>query len=540
MAPTTPRTRYARSGDLSIAYQVVGDGPIDLVHAPGFISHLEYGWQEPRYERYLRRLAGFSRLILFDKRGTGMSDRTAGIAPLVERMDDVRAVMDAAGSQRAVVFGFSESAPLAMLFAATYPERTSALVLYAAYAAEVRAPDYPWGPTAEELATLLDDLARTAHETWGALGVPGGVDDLLETIAPSAARDEMFRSWFAGFQRLAVSPGAMVSLHRMNATIDVRALLPTIRVPTLVLHRTGPGQEGVAEPGRYVAARIPEARLVELPGVDYLPWVGDVDAIVDEIEEFVTGIRPDRQPVSVLATVLVSEIDDGAQREVVTGDRRRADVHGRFEALVAREIRDRRGRIASLSDGHVRATFDSPLRAIETAEAIRHHAGSLRLAIRTGLHTGECEIGDGRLTGTAAAFAESVVGFAAPGEVLVSSTVKDLVGGAGLRFGDRGNRTLAGEASDRRLFAVLAVEPGDPMSVDPRSSPPPPSFLTPREREVFSLVARGMTNRQISETLNIGERTAESHVASILAKCGLANRAQIAAGAVPGRGSTDL
>ena len=225
-----PRTRYAKSGDLSIAYQVVGDGPVDLVYAPPAVSHLEYAWEEPGYARYLRRLAAFSRLILFDKRGTGLSDRAAGIAPLEERMDDVRAVMDAAGSERAVLFGASESAPLACLFAATYPDRTAALILYTAYAAEVRQPDYPWPPPAAEHGENLDEKARTIHEDWGNV-------DWLADVAPSVADDPAFRAWFGTFLRLGASPGAVVALDRMNAAIDVRHVLPAIRVPTLVLHR---------------------------------------------------------------------------------------------------------------------------------------------------------------------------------------------------------------------------------------------------------------------------------------------------------------
>src|SRR5829696_4323191 len=225
-----PRTRYARNGDVSIAFQVVGDGPIDLVQGPGSVSHLEYAWEEPGYARYLRRLASFSRMILFDKRGTGLSDRSAGIASMEERMDDVRAVMDAADSARAVLYGVSESAPLACLFAATYPERTAALILYAAYASDTRKPDYPWSSTAEERATQLDDLSATIHETWGNV-------DWIHDVAPSAANDPAFRTWFSTFLKLGASPGAMVTLERMDALIDVRHVLPTIRVPTLVLHR---------------------------------------------------------------------------------------------------------------------------------------------------------------------------------------------------------------------------------------------------------------------------------------------------------------
>ncbi len=291
-----PRTKYARNGDVSIAYQVVGDGPIDLVHGSGSVSHVEYSWEEPGFARYLRRLASFSRLITFDKRGTGLSDRSAGIASMEVRMDDVRAVMDASGSKRAILFGISESAPLACLFAATYPERVSALILYAAYASEVRKPDYPWPRTAETFAADLDELATTIHETWG------NVDDLA-AFAPSVADDPAFRTWFSTLRRLGSSPGAFVALERMDSMIDVRHVLPTIRVPTLVLHRLDCQVYNVNH-GRYVAAHIPGARLVELPGSDYLPIVGDVDALVDEIEAFVTGTRPVASPDHVLATVL--------------------------------------------------------------------------------------------------------------------------------------------------------------------------------------------------------------------------------------------
>src|SRR5829696_474304 len=331
-----PRTRYARNGDVSIAYQVVGDGAIDLVHAPGSFSHLEYAWEEPGYAQYLRRLATFSRLILFDKRGTGLSDRSMGIASMEERMDDVRAVMDAAGSERAVLFGASESAPLSCLFAATYPERTAALILYAAYASDMRKPGYPWPPSAEERAVQLDDLAATIHETWGDV-------DWLTDAAPSVADDPAFRTWFSTFCRLGASPGAVVALERMDAVIDVRHVLPAIQVPTLVLHRLDTRYYNV-EHGRYVAARIPGAQLVELPGADYFPFVGDTNALIDEIEAFVTGTRPVAVPDHVLATVLVSEVAATAGRVVALGDRRWGDLQEQFQALAGREIDRFRGR----------------------------------------------------------------------------------------------------------------------------------------------------------------------------------------------------
>src|SRR5829696_6181181 len=368
-----PRTRYARNGDLSIAYQVVGDGPIDLVHGPGSVSHLEYAWEEPGYARYLRRLATFSRLILFDKRGTGLSDRSAGIATMEERMDDVRAVMDAAGSGRAVLFGVSESAPLSCLFAATYPERTAALILYAAYASEVRQPDYPWASTSEERAAQLDELAATVHETWGDI-------DWLADLVPSLASDPAFRTWCSTYQRLGASPGAFVALQRMDAMIDVRHVLPTIRVPTLVLHRLGTRNYNV-EHGRYVAAHIPGAQLVELPGVDYFPFAGDADALIDEIEAFVTGTRPAGVPDHVLATVLVSEVAATAGRVVALGDRRWGDLQERFQALASREIARFQGRPREVTGDRAVATFDGPARAIRCAEAIGEAARNLALPI---------------------------------------------------------------------------------------------------------------------------------------------------------------
>ncbi len=521
-----PRTKYARSGDLSIAYQVIGDGPVDLVQGPGSISHLEYAWEEPRYAHYLRRFATFSRHITFDKRGTGLSDRAAGIASLEERMDDVRAVMDAAGSARAVLFGVSESAPLACLFAATYPERTAALILYAAYASEVRQPDYPWPPTAEELTAHLDASAGTIHETWGS-------PDDIATVAPSHADDPAFRTWWSTFLRLGASPGAAIALERMNAAIDVRHVLSAIRVPTLVLHRLHTRDYRVDE-GRYVAAHIPGARLVELPGVDYFPFTGDADTLVDEIETFVTGARPTTVPDHVLATVLIIELAGTAERAVALGDRRWADRQDRFQAMTLRELGRFRGRPQELTGDRVVATFDGPARAIRYASEIGTAAQDIGLATRTGLNTGECELRGDRVSGVAVSLAAWVASQAAPGEILVSSTVKDLVAGAGLLFADRGARALTGGPGEWRLFAVLPAAREDAEFPSPAGPPPPskpPAALTRREREVLPLVARGLSNRQIADALSIGERTAESHVASILAKLGVASRAKLAAGA---------
>ena len=524
-----PRTKYARNGDLSIAYQVVGDGSIDLVHAPGSVSHLEYAWEEPVLARFLRRLATFSRLILFDKRGTGLSDRSAGIASMEERMDDVRAVMDAAGSGRAVLFGVSESAPLACLFAATYPERTAALILYAAYASEVRKPDYPWPPSAEERAVQLDDLSATIHESWGDV-------DWLADVAPSRASDPAFRTWFSTFLRLGASPGAVVTLERMDALIDVRHVLPTIRVPTLVLHRRDTHNYNV-EHGRYVAAHIPGAQLVELPGADYFPFVGDTDALIDEIEAFVTGARPIAVPDHVLATILVSEVAATTGRVIALGDRRWGDLQERFQALAGREIDRFRGHPRELTGDRVVATFNGPARAIRCAEAIGDAARDLDLPIRSGLHTGECEVRDDHVSGVAVRLAVWIASQAAPDDILVSSTVKDLVAGAGLHFADRGSWSLDGMPGDWRLFALLPTPEQDADPVPGRTNRadirPTTSnaALTRREREVLPLVAQGLSNRQIADVLSIGERTVEGHVANILAKWGLATRTQLAVAA---------
>jgi pimeloyl-ACP methyl ester carboxylesterase/DNA-binding CsgD family transcriptional regulator/class 3 adenylate cyclase len=516
------RTRYARSGDLSIAYQVIGDGPIDLVHAPPYISHLEYAWEDPSFAHYLHRLAAFSRLILFDKRGTGLSDRVAGVAPLAERMDDVRAVMDAVGSEQAVLYGMSESTPLALLFAATYPERTAALVLYGAYASETWASDYPWSPTAEELTASLDAMAGTIHEDWGS-------GDDLAFLAPTRMNDAAFRTWFSTYQRLSASPGAVIDLARMNAIIDVRHVLSAIHVPTLVLCRRGTG-DSVVEQSRYVASHVAGAQLVELPGVDYLPYVGDADALVDEIEAFVTGTRPTAVPNSVLATVLTIEIADPAGQALALGNRRWGELQQRFQELLRRELIRFQGRMQDHSGDRIVATFDGPARAIQSAVALSATTRELGLVTRTGLHVGECELRDGRVSGTAVPLSAWVADQAMPGEILVTSTVRDLVSGAGLPFADLGVRSVGAGAGEWRLYAVRAeADPGLTPLLVPAGAEPPRVTLTRRENDVLPLVARGLTNQQIADALSISERTVESHVSSILAKWGLTSRTQLAA-----------
>jgi len=434
-----PRIQYAKSGDVNIAYQVVGDGPFDLVLVPGWVSHLELGWEEPSVARFLHRLASFSRLIMLDKRGTGLSDRVslAELPTLEQRMDDVRAVMDAAGSKRAALFGISEGGSMASLFAATYPERTSALVLYASNAR------HPLGSlTAEQLQPILDATERS----WGQ-----GID--LPMWAPSRGNDPQLKQWYARWQRQAASPGAAVALLRMDAEIDISDVLPAIRVPTLILHRAGDQAVPVSE-SRYMAERIPGAKYVELPGMDHFPMAGDSDAILDEIQELLTGVRPAPEPDRVLATVLFTDIVRSTQRAAELGDRRWHDLLDSYYALARRELGQFRGReINTTGDGFL-ATFDGPARGIRCACALNDSVGQLGITIRAGLHTGECEVMGEDVGGIAVHIGARVAAKAAAGEVLVSSTVKDLVAGSGLEFEERGSHRLKGVPEQWRLFAV--------------------------------------------------------------------------------------
>jgi class 3 adenylate cyclase/pimeloyl-ACP methyl ester carboxylesterase len=438
-----PRTRYAKSGDVSIAYQIAGDGPLDLIYVPGWVSHIELAWEEPSLARMLERLASFSRLILFDKRGTGLSDRVpeSKLPTLEQRMDDVRAVMEAAGSEEAAIFGWSEGGNMSMLFAATYPERTIALITCGAFAKRLRAPDYPWAPTQEQRQAFFDLI----EGDWG-----GTVD--LPNIAPSAIGNRRFEDWWAGYLRAGASPGAALALARMNTEIDVRHVLPAIAVPTLVLHRTGDLDAHVEE-GRFLAQWIPGAKFVELPGSDHLPFVGDVDSVVDEIEEFLTGARG-AEPDRVLTTVMFIDLVGSTERAAELGDRRWKEVLESYRALVRAELARFRGReVETAGDGFL-ARFDGPARAIRCACAVIRGLEALEIGARVGLHTGECEVSGDKLAGIAVHTGARVATLAEPGEVLVSSTVKDLVAGSGIRFTDRGRRVLKGVPGRWRLFAV--------------------------------------------------------------------------------------
>jgi len=439
-----PETRYAKSGDLHIAYQVSGNGPGDLLFVPGFVSHLEYDWEHPLPSRFFRRLSSFSRLIRFDKRGTGLSDRVSEMPSLEQRMDDVSAVMDAAGSEKAALFGISEGGPMSLLFAASYPERTKALALYGTYARRSWAPDYPFGRTEEEWSTALERLEREWGSDWG-----------IEIWAPSMGHDENYRRFRANYLRFAASPGAAAGVWRMNRDIDVRHVLPTIRVPTLILHRTGDRLVSI-ENARYMAGAISGAKFVKLPGIDHQVWVGDADSILTEIEEFLTGVRPHPEPDRVLATVLFTDIVGSTERAAEIGDRKWRELIEAYYSLARRQLERFRGReINTAGDGFF-ASFDGPARAIRCAIAILEGVRSLGFEVRAGVHTGECEVMGKDLGGIAVHIGARVAALAGPGEVLATSTVKDLVAGSGLRFEDRGMQTLKGVPSKWHLYSVMS------------------------------------------------------------------------------------
>jgi len=439
-----PQTKYARSGDVHIAYQALGNGPLDLVFSPGWVTHLEGAWDYPPFARFYERLASFSRLIILDRRGTGLSDRVVDTAlpTLEERMDDLRAVLDAVGSQRAGLFGVSEAGPMSALFAATYPERVAALVLYGSYAKFLQDDTYPAGMPVDTFRGYTEMIEQRWGEPFA-----------LEVLAPSMAADPTFRSWWGRQQRLGASPGAALALLRMAAEIDVRHVLPAVHVPTLVLHRTGDRLLPVSG-GRYLAQHILHAKYVEFAGDDHPQFLGDVDALLGEVQEFLTGARHVAEPDRVLATVMFTDIVGSTERAHVLGDRRWRDVLEGHHAVVRRELARHRGREVDTAGDGFFAVFDGPARAIRCACAIRDAVAPLGIAIRAGLHTGECEVMGDKLSGIAVHIGARVAGNAASGEVLVSSTVKDLVAGSGLAFTDRGVHALKGVPGRWQLFAV--------------------------------------------------------------------------------------
>jgi class 3 adenylate cyclase/pimeloyl-ACP methyl ester carboxylesterase len=434
---TPPETRYAKSGDVSIAYQVVGSGQLDLVFVPGFVSNLDLNWEQEGWADFFSRLAGFSRLILFDKRGTGLSDRIAGAPDLEVRMDDVRAVMDAASSERAAVFGVSEGGAMSMLFAATYPERTRALVLYGTYANYLT-----WVLSGERLQNFIQLIERG----WG-------TGDTVEFFMPSKMSDEAFRREWGRRERQGASPAAAIALTRMNTEIDVRPILPAIRVPTLVLHRTGDPRVDV-EAGRYIGLHIPGAKYVELPGEDHTPF--DItNRIIDEVEEFLTGSRGEIEADRVLATVMFTDIVDSTKRAAELGDRRWRALLDRHDSTVRQQLARFRGQeVKNLGDGFL-ATFDGPARAVRCGSSICESMRPLGIAVRSGLHTGEVEMKRDDVAGIAVHIAARVAAEAEAGETVVSSTVRDLVAGSGLRFQDRGIHALKGLPEEVHLYSVL-------------------------------------------------------------------------------------
>jgi class 3 adenylate cyclase len=452
-----PATRYARSGDLHIAYQVVGDGPVDLLYVPGWISQLDLYWEHPSVARFLRRLASFSRLVLFDKRGIGLSDRPPGpdLPTLEERMDDVRAVLDEVGSRRAAIFAQGYGSPLGAVFAATYPDRVSALVLYSPIAkAGARTDDYPWGSTPEE----LDAWRERSTIEWGTHEFAA---EWLRRLAPTDADDAASVAWVARVMRSAASPAGNRAYGEMNAAMDVRDVLPAVRVPTLVLERSDAWtpKSGVdfppLEEARYVASLIPDAAFAVLPGRDYLPWVGDQEALAREVAAFVGGTAPRAEAKRMLVTILFTDIVGSTAHAARLGDRRWSELLEEHDELLA-EALDRHGghEIDRAGDGFF-ATFDGPARAIRCAKDVTAAARGAGLELRAGIHTGEVEVVEGRVTGIAVHLGARVAAKAHPGEVLVTRTVRDLVAGSGIGFADRGAHALKGVDGRWRLYAAL-------------------------------------------------------------------------------------
>ena len=452
-----PETRYARNGDLSIAYQVVGDGPMDLLLVPGFISHVDLWWTDPRCEAFLRRLASFSRLIIFDKPGTGLSDPVSELRSIEQRMEDAHAVLDAAGSEQAALLGLSEGGPMSCVFAATYPERVSALILYGSFSRAL--------PSEEYLPELVPEVLPRIATAMKALEDHWGEGRVVDLFAPSIGDDAAERRFWGLFERAAASPAMVRALNRANWQVDVRSILPAIRVPTLVAHRRG--DLVPVEHARYTAAHIEGARLVELDGIDHAPWIGDAGALLDEIEEFLTGAREAETPDRALLTVLFTDIVDSTATAARLGDAQWRALLERHDVEMRRQVARFRGHaVKSTGDGFL-ATFDGPARAIRCAQAVRDELASLGLAVRAGIHTGECEQRGDDVSGIAVHLGARVCGRARAGEILVSSTVKELVVGSDLAFADRGVAELKGVPGQWRLFA-LDDGPTEPRAaVDP-------------------------------------------------------------------------
>jgi pimeloyl-ACP methyl ester carboxylesterase/class 3 adenylate cyclase len=446
-----PAIRYTRTTDgLSIAYQVVGEGPFDLIFVPQVISNVEIFWENPRWAAFIRELASFSRLLLFDRRGVGLSDRPSGVPQLEERMDDLRAVLDAVGSERAALFGTGPDGAMAALFAATYPDRVTALVLWAVPPRGMWAPDYPWGRREDEARVLVDEAERRFADAELIRG-------LAHRMYPTIAADEEAIAWAVHATRLSATPTTLAALRQMNLEIDIRTVLPTIRIPTLVVHRKGDRHVPV-EVSRFVAEQIPGAVYQELEGIDHIPWVGDPEGVLKAVREFVERIWRERpweevEPDRVLATVLFTDIVGSTERAMKLGNAGWSELlHEHHSRVRGQLARFRGNEIDTAGDGFF-ASFDGPARAIRCARAVRDAVAELGIEIRAGLHAGECELLDGKVGGIAVHIGARVAAEAAPGEILVSGTVKDLVAGSGIQFEDRGIHTLKG-VGEWHLFAV--------------------------------------------------------------------------------------
>ncbi len=438
--------RYAVNGGVHIAYTVVGDGPIDVVFTSGIWSNLDVMWEEPRWAHFLDRLASFSRLIVFDMRGVGLSDRGSEPPFLESQMDDMSAVMDAAGSESAVIFGGARGGAMSMLFAATYPERVRALVLYAAVAKTMRTADFPYGKPEQDQQAFFDRFVAEM-----------GTGQNLDLQGPSGLGDPRFVRWWARFERLVATPSAYRELAAIFGDLDVRAVLPSIQAPTLVLQRIG-DRITPATQGRYLAATIPGARLMEFPGDDHIPWLGDGDAILDEVEEFVTGSRPAPDVDRVLSTVLFTDIVGSTEQQAAMGDHAWKDLVLAHHRIVRAALARWRGVENDTAGDGFFATFDGPARAVRCALDVADAVRSLSIEIRAGVHTGECEIVDGKHGGIAVATGARIAALAGPSQVLVSQTVKDLVAGSGLVFEDHGEHSLKGVPQRWHLFAASSTD----------------------------------------------------------------------------------
>lgn len=436
-----PEIHFAECDGIAVAYQTFGDGP-DLVICPGWVTNVEYGWELPERARFHSELARFARVTIFDKRGTGLSDRNVGAATLEERMDDLRAVMDASSIRAAHVLGVSEGGSMAMLFAATFPERVQSLMLFGAFACRKPQPDYPWAPTAEQRQAFFDAIEHHWHESMD-----------IRTIAPSIDRDPVARRRLATYFRMSAGRQGALSLARLNTEIDVRHVLPAIRVPTVVMHREQDADANVAE-ARYIASKIPDARLAIFPGADHIVYAGETGPVVDEIRAVMTGVRGRAETDRILATILFTDIVGSTAIAARLGDRAWRERLQGHHAAVDRHVRSHRGRLVKFIGDGALALFDGPGRAVRCAQAIVADPGTPDLAVRAGLHTGEVEVMGDDAGGIAMHVAARVVGEAAAGEVLTTSTVRELCAGSGLTFSDRGSRGLAGLPEPWRVFAV--------------------------------------------------------------------------------------